>query len=254
VEDSKDNRFLVQAYLKSTPYQVDIAENGEVGVHKFTTGKYDLVLMDLQMPVMDGYTATKAIREWESGQATKPTPIIALSASALVEAVQRSLEAGCTDHVTKPVKKSLLLEIIDKYTSNGIESPIPTAERNDTVAEVPKGQSAFNLDAALSLLEGDVGLLKDMAALFFEVAPDRLSEIREAITQRDSATLERAAHTLKGSVNNFRAVNAFGVASRLEEMARHGDFTNAKAASVELEKEIACLKDALTTLTEEVLA
>jgi CheY-like chemotaxis protein len=114
VDDSPDNRLLVEAYLKKSPYQIDLAENGEVAVEKFKAGNYDLVLMDMQMPVMDGYTATRTIRQWESQSGLKPTPIIALTAFALKEEVQKSLDAGCNAHLTKPIKKAILLEAITK--------------------------------------------------------------------------------------------------------------------------------------------
>jgi len=114
VDDSADNRLLVQAYLKATPCQLELAENGEVGMEKFKSGNYDLVLMDIQMPVMDGYTATRTIRAWESQSGLTPTTIIALSAFALKEEVQKSLDAGCNAHLTKPIKKAVLLEAITK--------------------------------------------------------------------------------------------------------------------------------------------
>jgi len=116
VEDSKDNRLLVQSYLKKTPYRLDIAENGKSAVEKFKSGAYDLVLMDIQMPVMDGYTATKTIRKWESEKRLKPTPIIALTAHAFKEDAQKSLDAGCNTHITKPIKKASLIEAIYEYT------------------------------------------------------------------------------------------------------------------------------------------
>ncbi len=81
-------------------------------MEKFKSGRYDLVLMDMQMPVMDGYTATRTIREWESQSGLKPTPIIALTAFALKEEMQKSLDAGCNAHLTKPIKKATLLEAI----------------------------------------------------------------------------------------------------------------------------------------------
>lgn len=114
VDDSADNRLLVQAFLKNTPYRIDIAADGEEAVHKFTSGKYDLVLMDMQMPVMDGYRATRAIREWESQEGLEPTPIIALTAHALQEEIQKSLEAGCNAHVSKPIKKGILIKAISE--------------------------------------------------------------------------------------------------------------------------------------------
>lgn len=118
VEDYKNNRLMIQSYLKKTPYQLDIAENGEIAVGKFTSGRYDLVLMDIQMPVMDGYTATSAIRSWESEQGVEPTPIIALTAYALKEEEQRSLDAGCNAHVNKPIKKAPLMEAIYQHTGS----------------------------------------------------------------------------------------------------------------------------------------
>ncbi len=109
VEDTADNRLLIRAYLKRTPHQLDEAENGEVAVRKFRENDYDLVLMDVQMPVMDGYAATRAIRAWEREQGRGPTPIVALTAHAIKEHTERSLEAGCTAHLTKPIKKATLL-------------------------------------------------------------------------------------------------------------------------------------------------
>ncbi|MCG9969046.1 PAS domain S-box protein [Pelotomaculum terephthalicicum JT] len=114
VEDSPDNQLLIQAYLKKTACQIEIAENGEIAVEKFKSGKYDLVLMDMQMPVMDGYTATRAIRRWEAENRLAPTSVIALTAYALKEDEQKSLDAGCTTHLTKPVKKAILMKTILK--------------------------------------------------------------------------------------------------------------------------------------------
>jgi len=117
VEDSEDNRFLMIAYFKHTPYEVDIAENGRIAVEKFKAREYDLVLMDMQMPVMDGYTATRIIRSWEDAQGRRRTPIIALTAFALKEDEEKSLAAGCDSHLNKPIKKVKLLETITAYTS-----------------------------------------------------------------------------------------------------------------------------------------
>jgi CheY-like chemotaxis protein len=116
VEDSADNRLIIQAYFKRASDHIDVAENGAIAVEKFKSGKYDLVLMDVQMPVMDGYTATREIRKWEQEQGKKQTPIIALTAHALKEDAQKSLDAGCTDHLTKPIKRATLMEAVQKYT------------------------------------------------------------------------------------------------------------------------------------------
>jgi two-component system sensor histidine kinase/response regulator len=115
VEDSRDNQLLVQTYLKQTPHRIDLAENGRIAVEKFQSGHYDVVLMDIQMPVMDGLAATKSIREWERQEGVSRTPIIALTALALKEEATRIFEAGCNAHMTKPIKKSTLLDILSAY-------------------------------------------------------------------------------------------------------------------------------------------
>ena len=112
VEDSPDNQVLVQSYLKSTPYQVDVAEHGGVAVEQFKQGHYDVILMDMNMPVMDGYEATRAIRAWEHEQDLAETQIIALTALALREEGEKILDAGCNAHLTKPIKRQTLLEVL----------------------------------------------------------------------------------------------------------------------------------------------
>ncbi len=111
-DDSADNRLLIRTYLKQTPYQLEEAENGAIAFGKFTDGRFDLVLMDIQMPVLDGYAATRQIRAWEHDHAAPHTPVIALTASALEEDIHRAAEAGCDRHLSKPVKKAALLDAI----------------------------------------------------------------------------------------------------------------------------------------------
>jgi two-component system sensor histidine kinase/response regulator len=120
VEDTIDNRLLIRAYLKNTPYEVDEAENGEIAVSKFKAQAYSLVLMDVQMPVMDGYAATQAIRTWEHAQGKPPTPIVALTAHAIKEDIEKSKAAGCTAHLTKPIKKATLLQAIEQYVGGAV--------------------------------------------------------------------------------------------------------------------------------------
>ncbi len=116
VDDTEDNRFLLLTYLKKYPFDVVQAENGQIAVEKATKENFDLILMDIQMPVMDGYVATQTIRTWEKKNNRKNIPIIAVSANAMAEDIQKSLDAGCTEHLTKPVKKTALLEMVQRYT------------------------------------------------------------------------------------------------------------------------------------------
>lgn len=115
VEDMEDNRLLIQCYLKKTPHTLAIAENGEEAINMFKSNRYDMVLMDMEMPVRDGYSATCEIRKWEAKTGREDTPIIALTAHAMKEYVQKSMDAGCSAHVNKPIKKQPLLDLVREY-------------------------------------------------------------------------------------------------------------------------------------------
>ena len=108
--------LLIQSYLKSSGGSLDVAGDGKVALQMCIAGTYDIVLMDVQMPVMDGYSATRRIRQWEAEHRARPVPILALTAHALPEEVQKSLDAGCTAHLTKPIRKATLLRAIEEHT------------------------------------------------------------------------------------------------------------------------------------------
>jgi len=115
VDDSDDNVVLIQAFLKSSGLQIDVARNGLEGVEKVLTGQYDLVLMDVQMPVMDGHTATRVIRLQEEESQSTPVPILALSAHASTDAIDKSKRAGCSGHLAKPINQATLVAAIATY-------------------------------------------------------------------------------------------------------------------------------------------
>jgi PAS domain S-box-containing protein len=126
-DDSPDNRLLITAYLKKSRYVLDEVENGQTALDHFMTRAYDVVLMDIQMPVLDGYSAVRLIRQWETANHRERTPIIALTASALEADVRRAIEVGCDLHVSKPVKKSTLLRAIANVVENADHSEEPAA-------------------------------------------------------------------------------------------------------------------------------
>ena len=115
VDDFSDNRMLIKIFLKKLGLDIDEASNGEEAVEKFKAHSYKLVLMDIQMPVLDGYQATRRIRQYEAEKQRKPIPIIALSAYAFEDEVDKSINAGCNEHVTKPIVKKELIQLVEKY-------------------------------------------------------------------------------------------------------------------------------------------
>ncbi|MGC2306188.1 response regulator, partial [Candidatus Binatus sp.] len=124
-DDSPDNRLLITAYLKKSGYVLDEVEDGQAALDHFMTRAYDAVLMDIQMPILDGYSAVRAIRQWETANGRDRTPIIALTASALEGDVRRAIEVGCDMHVSKPVKKSTLLKAIANVVENSQHDHAP---------------------------------------------------------------------------------------------------------------------------------
>lgn len=116
VEDVENNRMVIHSFLRHTPYEITEAVNGEEGVRLFQTGAFDLVLMDMQMPVLDGFGATEQIRRWEKEQGRPPTPIIALTANAMKEDVEKTTAAGCNLHLSKPVRKRHLLDLLNRWS------------------------------------------------------------------------------------------------------------------------------------------
>ena len=120
--------LLIKAYLKASGCSIDVASNGEVAFLKFSTGSYDIILMDVQMPVMDGYAATRKIRQAEGLHHPRPIPILALTAHALPGDVRKSGEAGCTAHLTKPIGKPTLLRAIEEHTREKVRVDASLAE------------------------------------------------------------------------------------------------------------------------------
>lgn len=114
MDDSIDNRTLIEIYLKNSPHEITMAENGLEAVRQFEFKKFDLILMDLQMPVMDGYEAIKKIRKLEADKDLQKTRVIALSAYSMPEEIERGHLAGCDDYLTKPIRKNDLIAAIDQ--------------------------------------------------------------------------------------------------------------------------------------------
>ncbi len=115
-DDSRDNRFLLAAFLKKFPCDLTTVGNGQEAIDAFRDGEFDIVLMDMQMPVLDGFAATRLIREWETVNGHKATPVIALTAYTLPEEIMHCTDAGCDGHISKPVRKKNLIQAIKDLT------------------------------------------------------------------------------------------------------------------------------------------
>jgi PAS domain S-box-containing protein len=199
-EDSTDNRLLIQVYLKGSPHRLTFAEDGKVAVDRFTAGGFDLILMDMQMPVMDGLTATRAIRAIERERQAPAIPIVALTANALPQDVQLSAGAGCNHHLSKPISKHKLLAAIEEY----------------------KPMTAY-VDAPES-----IGI--EMPPGLEEIVPGYLAarreEIPEMIKLLAASAFERLAvlgHNMKGTGGSYGFPELTRMGAALEQSAKQPD-------------------------------
>jgi len=216
-EDSQTNLFLIQSYLKSSAFDLDVAPNGAVALEKFQTGEYAVVLMDIQMPVMDGYTATRKIREWERDQHKRPTPVLALTAHALKEEREKTLAAGCNAHLTKPIRRATLLEAIEMYTgtpSDGAAQSKPAPVEKIRV-RAPEG-------------------IEDAIPMYLDLARNELGNLADALRREDFAKVRFVGHDLKGTGGGYGFPEISAIGKCLEEAAKSGD-------AAEIEKKIADL-------------
>ena len=201
VEDSPDNRTIIIAYLQDTPYRVHIAENGSIAYEKFTAGHYDVVLMDRQMPVMDGLSATRAIREWEKEHDRPSTPIIALTASALKGDQEKFVTAGCTAFLTKPIKQDVLLQAIKDHGFVAVRTSNEDSRRKDTILV------RINLKLA------------DLIPGFLQNRRNDVSKILDALDRDDFPTVESLAHGMKGAGGSWGFQRISDIGADLEQSA-----------------------------------
>jgi len=197
-DDFSHNRLVVQQYLKNTPLQMDIAENGAQAVEKFKAATYDLILMDIQMPVMDGHTATREIRKIEEKRNITQVPIIALSAYALKEEIDKSIEAGCNEHLTKPLKKAVLLEALSRYIK-----AVPLSEKTDVESPVYQSRD----DMPTNGMQGvHIRLDQDFAEFvpkFLEHVQESIRSMEEALAKNDYEFILNTSHRIKGSGGGY---------------------------------------------------
>ena len=221
-DDNPVNQKLAVRQLEKLGLKADTVANGIEAVEALSRVAYDVVLMDCQMPEMDGYTASREIRGREAGGAR--TPIIALTANALEGDRDRCLAAGMDDYVTKPVTEADLARVLSRYIPGDESSPLD----QEVVARLR------------TLSSDDSDFLGELASLYLDDAPSRLAAIREAIATDDPETLASAAHALKSSSGNVGAMRMRDLASSLESVGKSGTIDGAQAmldeASAELER------------------
>ena len=242
-EDNPISQELVSTLLGKRGHSVLVVGNGKEAVNAFATDYFDLVLMDGQMPEMDGFAATSAIREMEKTTG-RHVPIVAITAHAMAGDRERCLEAGMDFYLSKPIQPKELFDVLNNLASLELRAQ---KEPGPEMLDVP-GEPVFDETMALSHVEGDTELFGRVIELFLEDAPAMLSEVREAVASLDSAALARSAHTLKGAVSHLEARHAVAAARNLELIGLSGRMDEAEGPLGELEQGINRLQDALESV------
>ena len=239
-EDNLVNQRVARGALKAIGYSADAVGNGADAIAAWETGRYALILMDCQMPVMDGYEAARQIRLRERPE--QRIPIIALTADAMKGTEQACRDSGMDSYLTKPLDRAALEVTLHRYLPRSASTPEPRPEavqvgRYLGVAE-PRDNEPVDWQNLLASADGDREFTDDLAQIFIESGDSTLRDIRDALTRGDFDAVGKAAHALKGSSANMRATATCEAASRLEAAARQGDAEKLNELEGQLRQEL----------------
>lgn len=235
-EDNPENVVLLQAYLHGLPVELEIAADGVEAVEKRCAGEFDLVLMDIQMPNMDGYAATRAIRAWEKRNRSPAVPIVALTAHALMGASQQSLEAGCDAHLSKPVERDQLIEFIARFATNSAPPPAnpdASAPRDLLPRQAPPPRLPATVAGPLGVI--DASILELQPRYLANRRRDLLA-LQQALAAGDFETIRSIGHNCKGTAKGYGFPEISVASAAVEQAARSRDPESLETAIGEFER------------------
>ena len=246
-EDNITNQQVALGMLKRLGLAADAVANGAEALHALKTLPYDLVLMDVQMPEMDGFEATQRIRDPSSGLPNPGIPIIAMTAHAMQGDREKCLEAGMDDYIPKPVEPATLAEVLEKWLPAEAAPtklpPAPAAAGKSPVTDTTE-KPVFNRAALMNRLM-DEDLMKMVLTDFLGDLPGRLKALKTSLETGDLATVARQAHTIKGSASTAGGEALSALAREMEFASKAGDQAAAAACLANLEEGFQRLKEAI---------
>jgi two-component system, sensor histidine kinase and response regulator len=250
-EDNPVNQRVVVGVLARDGHLVTVARNGQEAIDQFAQGTFQAVLMDVQMPVMDGFEATARLRTLEK-EGGSHIPIIALTAHAYEGFRERCLSAGMDDFLSKPLSVTELYRTLAKHVA-GMAAPTgaPTPNTVPTPPPMTANGPVLNRQAIMERLGNSEELLRDVADLFREETPERMRQLRQLLGKADLRQASRLVHTLRGALSTFGAEEAVAMARQVEKAAVLGDATAVAAAAEDLHKAIVQLLPAIAKLVEK---
>ena len=247
-EDNHVNQKLAVQILKKNQIQVTVANDGKEALSFYEQQRFDAILMDIQMPNVDGFEATEIIRKKEKKSGCR-IPIIAMTAHAMKGDKDRCLNAGMDGYIAKPIQSRELIQTIHSFIS--AKNTAASIEEIPAVSYI-EIESVVDKNAILERIDGDTDILREITGLYFEEIPVLMQAVEEAISRKEDFPLERSAHTLKGMVSNFAAPLAMKAALDLEIIGREKKIEEAPAAFETLKLEIDKLSNAIALLKESL--
>jgi two-component system, sensor histidine kinase and response regulator len=269
-EDNPVNQRVAMGILEKRGHVILAVDNGLQALHALEAQQFDLILMDLQMPEMDGFAATAAIRKKEATTG-KHLPIVAMTARAMKGDRECCLQAGMDGYVSKPVNPKDLMAAIEtlapKTTTGQVQqvaeeqadcSPSSDSAENvdrqapETSSATSTQSPAIHFESLLARVENDMALAEEMIDLFLDSSPRLLAEIESGVDRRDSQVIQRAAHALKGALQNLSALPCAQVAMQLENAGRSGELQSTDESLSELKDQLHRLQAELTQWSKGV--
>lgn len=244
-EDNAVNQKLAIRMLEKRGHHVDVASDGKQALSILEKRPYDLVLMDVQMPGMDGLEATMLLREKEKLTGHHQA-VVAMTALVMKGDRERGMAAGMDGYLSKPIRPQELDEVLDRYLAIDHED-IPVLKSYDLT------EATVRAEELLERIDGDRAFLSELLALFSTDYPAQIRMAREAVANNDPATLQKVGHALKGALGNLAAPTASRIASELEAMGRTGDMESAGSRVAELDEELILVMAALAGLCLETV-
>jgi len=248
-EDTPFHQKFIIRLLERWGHKVELAQDGKMVLEQLPQQSFDLVLMDVEMPEMDGYEATRAIRKAEAGTDTH-IPIVAMTAYAFKGDRERCLQSGMDDYLSKPISSARLYDIIARI-SGADSAPAPAAEPAAEPQATATGGGQFDKQMLTEAFHHDWEFFAEIVGLYTTDYPRLLEGLRDALQSGDAAAFRRAAHALKGMVNLFQAAAATDMALGLENRGKNDDLQGAEAEVNALSAELEAMKKTLMELAEE---
>ena len=239
-EDNPVNQQLARAMLEKAGHDVTIVENGRLAVEAMAEKDFDVILIDVQMPVMDGLEAVAAIRRREKTTGTHRL-IVALTAHAMKGDREKCLDVGMDAHVSKPLRRQELLSVLDELALDRRPDPSGGAER----------PPALDIERLMEHVEGDRDLLAEIVGIYLEGASELVERIREGVRRGDALEVEHAAHRLKGSLVSLAAFPTSEWAQEVESSGRAERLDDAAEAFESLEGALSELEEGLSVFATE---